>query len=163
MTIQNFSHLGICVSSLDRSIPFYRDVLGFIEVSKTTVGSEISPLIEIDAPDLQLQSHFLERDHMRLELMEFKAPKPTGNSERTPFNHLGLTHMAVRVSEFGDILDKVLEYGGKVLDHTLVGQKDIGVELIYVIDPDGVRIELIKLPGDPTLAPGEPVGSGDTP
>lgn len=157
MTVQNFSHLGMCVSSLDRSIAFYREVLGFIEVSKTIVGPEIGPLIEMDEQDLQLHSHFLERDNMRLELMEFSAPRPTGDSERGPFNRLGLTHLAVRVSELGDILDKVPEYGGKVLDHTLVGQKDIGVELIYVTDPDGVRIELIKLPGDPALAPGEPV------
>lgn len=157
MAIQHFSHLGICVSSLDRSIAFYTQVLGFVEVSRTSVGAEIGPLIELDSEDIQLRSHFLERDHMRLELMEFDAPAPSGNGERGAFNRLGLTHLAVRVSSTGDVLGKVAEYHGAVLEHTRVGQADIGVELIYVTDPDGVRIELIQLPGDPSLAPGEPV------
>lgn len=157
MTVQHFSHVGICVRNLKNAIAFYREVLGFVEVSKTSVGAEVGPLVEIDAPDLRLHSHFLERDHMRLELMEFEAPEPRGTGERGPFNHLGLTHLAIRVTEIGDILDKVLDYGGSVLEHTLVGQEDMGVELIYILDPDGVRIELIRLPGDPTMAPGEPV------
>ena len=157
MAIQHFSHLGICVSSLDRSIAFYTNVLGFIEVSRTSVGPEVGPLIEMDAQDLQLRSHFLERDHMRIELMEFDCPPPSGDSERGNFNRLGLTHLAVRVSNVQSILARVSEYHGVVLEHTRVGQADIGVELIYVTDPDGVRIELIQMPGDPSMAPGEPV------
>ncbi|CAA0114432.1 Catechol-2,3-dioxygenase [Halioglobus japonicus] len=157
MSIQHFSHLGICVSSLDRSIAFYTQVLGFVEVSRTAVGAEVGPLIEMDAPEIQLRSHFLERDHMRLELMEFDAPPPSGTGERGDFNRLGLTHLAVRVSDVGEALAKVTEYHGVVLEHTRVGQADMGVELIYITDPDGVRIELIQLPGDPSVAPGEPV------
>lgn len=157
MAIQHFSHLGICVSSLNRSIAFYTQVLGFIEVSRTSVGTEIGPLIELDADDIQLRSHFLERDNMRLELMEFDAPAPSGNGERGDFNRLGLTHLAVRVSDVNEALAKVAEYHGTVLEHTRVGQADIGVELIYMTDPDGVRIELIQLPGDPSMAPGDPV------
>ena len=136
---------------------FYTQVLGFVEVSRTLVGAEIGPLIELDADDIQLRSHFLERDHMRLELMEFDAPAAVGNGERGGFNKLGLTHLAVRVSATNEALARVTEYHGVVLEHTRVGQADMGVELIYVTDPDGVRIELIQLPGDPSMAPGEPV------
>lgn len=159
MTIQHFSHLGICVANLDRSLAFYRELLGFVEVSRAAVGPEIGALIELDAKDIQLRSHFLERDHMRLELMQFDAPKPQGNGERGDFNTLGLTHLAVRVASVEDVLPNVTRYHGTVLQHTRVGQADMGVELIYVTDPDGVRIELIQLPGDPSMAPGEPVAA----
>lgn len=157
MSIQHFSHLGICVTSLHRSIAFYREVLGFVEVSKTAVGAEIGPLIELHSADLQLRSHFMERDSMRIELMEFDAPRPLGDGERSPFNTLGLTHLAIRVAATGPVLASVAQHGGTVLEQTRVGQADIGVELIYILDPDGVRIELIQLPGDPMQAPGEPV------
>ena len=157
MEIQHFSHLGMCVSNVHRSIAFYREVLGFVEVTKTSVGAEIGPLIEMDSVDLKLRSHFLERDSIRLELMEFDSPKPLGDGERKPFNTLGLTHLAIRVSDIDPILAQVADHAGTVLEHTRVGQADIGVGLIYVLDPDGVRIELIQMPGDPAKAPGEPV------
>lgn len=157
MTIQHFSHLGVCVNNLERSIDFYREVLGFVEVSKAAVGPEIGPLIEMDCPELQLRSHFLERDSMRIELMEFDSPRALGNEGRNPFNRLGLTHLAVRVSDINGAIENVAKFGGTVLQHTRVGQADMGVELIYILDPDGVRIELIQLPGDPSQAPGEPV------
>lgn len=157
MAIQHFSHLGICVSSLDRSISFYTQVLGFVEVSRAIVGPEVGPLIEMDEADLQLRSHFLERDHMRIELMEFDAPQPSGDGQRGAFNRLGLTHLAVRVSSVAEALELVPQYHGVILENTRVGQADMGVELIYITDPDGVRIELIQLPGDPSVAPGEPV------
>ncbi len=157
MSIQHFSHLGICVSSLERSIAFYTRVLGFVEVSSTAVGAEVGPLIEVEAPEIRLRSHFLERDRMRIELMEFDAPPPLGNGDRGDFNRLGLTHLALRVSHLDEALARVAEWHGEVLEHTRVGQAGMGVELIYITDPDGVRIELIQLPGDPSMAPGEPV------
>lgn len=157
MAIQHFSHLGICVTNVDRSIRFYTEVLGFVEVSRTAVGAEVGPLIEVESSELRLRSHFLERDSMRIELMEFDEPKPIGTGARGAFNTLGLTHLAIRVSDVASVLPGVRRHGGTLLEQTRVGRADMGVELIYVLDPDGVRIELIQLPGDPTQAPGERV------
>lgn len=157
MAIQHFSHLGICVTDVKRSIAFYREVFGFVEVSKTAVGAEVGPLIELDCAELHLRSHFLERDGLRIELMQFDAPQPLGSRERGPFNTLGLTHLAFRVSAIEPVIAGVIEHGGTVIESTRVGRADMGVELIYVLDPDGNRIELILLPGDPTQAPGDPV------
>lgn len=157
MAVQHFSHLGICVTDLDCSIGFYREVFGFTEVSKTAVGAEVGRLIELDYAELQLRSHFMERDGLRIELMQFDAPKPLGDRERGCFNTLGMTHLAFRVAGLYPVIASVIAHGGTVLEQTRVGQADIGVELIYVLDPDGNRIELILLPGDPTQAPGDPV------
>lgn len=157
MAVQFFSHVGICVSDLPRSRRFYRDGLGFAEMSQVTVGAEVGALIEVESDALTLQSVFLERDGSRIELMEFADPGPEGDGERGRFNTLGLTHMAFRTDDLAALTETIREHGGIVLDHTRVGQADMGVELIYVLDPDGVRIELIQLPGDPTVVPGEPI------
>ena len=40
MTIQRLSHIGICVSELERSVCFYRDALGFQELSRLQVKGQ---------------------------------------------------------------------------------------------------------------------------
>lgn len=157
MSVQCFSHVGVCTSDLERSRRFYREVLGFVERSTVTVGAEVGQLIEIDSPSFTLRSVFLERDGFRIELMEMVDPGPVGSGERRPFNTCGLTHFAVRVDEIEPVIAQVQALGGTVLDNTRVGDPSIGVELMYVLDPDGVRVELIRLPGDPTQTPGEPI------
>lgn len=157
MTQTIVSHVGICTRDVAKSIRFYCGALGFTEVSKTAVGPEIGPLIEIDSAELHLRSHFLECEQFRLELMQFDHPAVEGNDDPGSFNKLGLTHLAIRVAQIEEILARVKEFGGRVLTHTEVGDDAMGVKLIYVLDPDGVRIELMKVPGDPRLAPGEPV------
>ncbi len=151
------SHVGICTQDINRSIAFYRGALGFTEVSKTAVGPEIGPLIEIDSPQLYLRSHFLEREHFRLELMQFDHPPAEGNDSPDAFNTLGLTHLAIRVEDIEQTAELAEKFGGRVLSHTEVSEESLGVKLIYILDPDGVRIELMKVPGDPRVAPGEPV------
>lgn len=156
MTVTFFSHLGICTSDLARSRAFYTGALGFTEVSGISVGPEVGALIELDTPDLALTSVFLERDGARIELMEFGHP-PHGDGHRRPFDTRGLTHLAVRTDDTAAVAAEVVALGGTVLEHTRVGDPEVGVELLYVLDPDGVRIELIQVPGDPTLPPGEPL------
>ena len=38
MTVQNFAHIGVCVSDPDRSMSFYCDLLGFEPLSKLVRG-----------------------------------------------------------------------------------------------------------------------------
>jgi len=43
-----FSHFGICVSDLERSLRFYCEALGFASAESHTVGEEFGPLMELD-------------------------------------------------------------------------------------------------------------------
>jgi predicted enzyme related to lactoylglutathione lyase len=89
--------------------------------------------------------------------MEFDHPTPLGNNERGEFHRIGLTHFAMHVDDLDQAIEAVERYHGTVLRHTEVGDPTMGVRLIYVLDPNGVRIELMSLPGDKFTAPGEPV------
>jgi len=84
-----FSHVGICVSDLERSVRFYCEGLGFELVQSHTVGREFGPLMEID--DVVLQSRFIRRDGVSLELLHFDSPGHCGEPVRRPMNQLGLT------------------------------------------------------------------------
>jgi catechol 2,3-dioxygenase-like lactoylglutathione lyase family enzyme len=140
-----FSHLGICVSDLDRSIRFYCEGLGFELVNSHRVGDEFGPLLEMDR--VALESRFLRRDGTSIELLSFTVPGHTGPGTRRPMNQLGLTHLSVRVDHVDKAAASLEALGGTVVrtTRTVLGA-DGALDFVYCTDPDGVRIELMKLP-----------------
>ena len=48
----SFSHLGICVSDLDRSLRFYCEGLGFEPTASHRVGEEFAALMELEGVEL---------------------------------------------------------------------------------------------------------------
>jgi catechol 2,3-dioxygenase-like lactoylglutathione lyase family enzyme len=70
-SIQRFSHVGICVSDLDRSLAFHRDALGFREVGRLDVTGE-APETLLGLRDVALEAVFLERDGVRIELLHYR-------------------------------------------------------------------------------------------
>jgi catechol 2,3-dioxygenase-like lactoylglutathione lyase family enzyme len=145
----NLSHVGICVSDLDRSLRFYCQGLGFELVESYTVGTEFGRLMEV-AGDIVLQSRFITRDGVRLELLRFDAPGFQGHAARRPMNQLGLTHLSVRVGDVDATAARIRELGGTVFDHTrskFDNPDGSTSDFVYCTDPDGVRIELMRLPG----------------
>jgi glyoxylase I family protein len=156
VTVRFASHFGICVSDPDRSLRFYRDLLGFRPTSSLVVSDPHSArLLEID--DLDLRALFLERDGMRLELLHFASPGHERDGVPRPMNRLGLTHIAVRVDDLAATLEALERAGVEILTQTRIHNPELRSEVVYVLDPDGVRIELVQLPGDPTLPLGMPL------
>jgi catechol 2,3-dioxygenase-like lactoylglutathione lyase family enzyme len=141
-----FSHVGICVSDLERSVRFYCDGLGFELVQSHTVGQEFGPLMEIE--DVVLQSRFIRRDGVSLELLHFDAPGHVGEPLRRPMNQLGLTHLSLRVADLDAVAHVIESLGGTVVAGTRMtfGTSD-ALDFVYCTDPDGTRIELMHLPG----------------
>ena len=141
-----FSHLGICVSDLDRSLRFYCEGLGFTEAESHSVGPEFAALMELG--DVAVESRFIERDGVRIELLGFRNPPPVGDAARRPMNALGLTHLCVRVDDVDEVSAALEAVGGTVVRSTRT-TLELGaapLDFVYCTDPDGVRIELMRLP-----------------
>ena len=141
-----FSHIGLCVSDLARSVRFYEG-LGFEPAGAHHVGDEFGPLMELDG--VSLESRFMRHDGIMIELLHFAAPGQTGDAARRPMNALGLTHLSVRVDNVDEVARMVDALGGTVhgATRTTMGDGDATLDLVYCTDPDGVRIELMRLPG----------------
>jgi glyoxylase I family protein len=142
----SISHVGICVSDLDRSLRFYREGLGVEQVASHQIGPEFGPLMEVD--DLALESRMLARDGVTIELLWFSSPGVTGDGRRRPMNQRGLTHLSVRVDDVDQVASAIEELGGVVVRTTRTTLEMGGARLdfVYCTDPDGVRIELMHLP-----------------
>jgi len=148
--IRRLTHLGICVSNLERSLAFYGEVFGCREIGRFDDREGYSAeLVEIDG--VQLEAVYLERDGWRLELLSYPSPGTTGSGERRPMNQLGLTHLSFVVDDVEAVRAAVREHGGAVVE---ASRMEARATAIFVTDPDGTRIELIERDGDPMVVPG---------
>lgn len=115
-------HVHLKVADIDRSIEFYRDLLGF----------EVTQRIGDQAAFLSMGGY---HHHIGLNTWESKGSTPP------PMGHTGLYHTAIlfpsRV-ELAKTLKKLMD-----ADYPLQGAANHGVsEAIYLADPDGNGIEL---------------------
>lgn len=153
MKIHAFSHIALRVTDLERSLRFYRDGLGFDEVSRVEVqGGPTAQLL--DAPEAPLCAIFLTRDGTTLELQRLSLPD--GRLLRMPEVGLGWSHVGVRVDDAEEVARALCALGGHVLESSRYHDPALGSHVLFVSDPDGARVELIELPGDPTQVVGTP-------
>ncbi|SFR91229.1 VOC family protein [Sphingomonas jatrophae] len=145
MSTPTFSHIGLCVTDIDRSVNFYVQGLGFELGQGYEIGAPFH--IVMDLPDtLHLKSQFVQKDGVQLELLQYFAPETLGPAERRPMNQLGLTHLSVRVEAIEPVIERVVAHGGQVHRETYVDAGP-GGEFVYCTDPDGIRVELMRLNG----------------
>jgi lactoylglutathione lyase len=131
----SFSHLGICVSDLERSLRFYCDGLGFEQVAAHQIGQEFAALMEVE--DVALESRMLRRDGVTIELLAYTHPGSVGD-----------THLSLRVDDVDGVAATIEGLGGTVVQgtRTTMDMPGLHLDFLYCTDPDGVRIELMDLP-----------------
>ena len=143
MGVERFSHLGLCISDLVPSRRFYCEGLGFREASRLEVsGAEPEALLELG--EVRLEAVYLERDGFVLELLHYRSPSVTGDRAPRAMNALGLTHLSLRVAGLDDVVARLVAAGGRVLESTRIHNPRLGASAIFVLDPDGTRIELVE-------------------
>lgn len=151
MALQSFSHVGICVSDLDRSTAFYEQVLGFRQLFTMDFGPELAATMERTG---EFTSRMLARDDVRIELLSWHDGELEGDGARRPMDRRGVTHLCFRVDDIADLFTIAERAGGQAWPETRSALPGAGtdggaVETVYLTDPDGVRIECMS--GSPDL------------
>ncbi len=149
--IARFTHVGICVSDLARSLCFYRDLLGFRWEHALDVEGEPSDTL-LRLRGTKLHAEYLTRDGVRIELLHFASPPAPERPER-PMNQYGLTHLSFRVTDLDAVIAALRAAGERVLDETVIRFPEWQSAACFVVDPDGQLVELVQAPGDPSLPP----------
>ena len=104
-----FSHVGICVSDLERSMRFYCEGLGFEPAQAHTVGGEFGRLMELDDVCPQIDGSSTGTAGCRSKLLHFDSPGHSGGTERRPMNQLGITHLSLRVDDLDHVAHVIHE------------------------------------------------------
>ena len=130
MGIHRLNHAVLYVSDLDRSVAFYRDVLGFRHVPMTPEGFRGAAF---------LQAPGSTNDH-DLGLFEIGARAGRSTAGRAT---VGLYHLAWEV----DTLDELAATARRLTKAgALVGSSDHGTtKSLYGQDPDGLEFEVVWL------------------
>jgi lactoylglutathione lyase len=132
-----FNHVGLCVANRERSRRFYERLLGFQfwwELDAPDEGTD--QLLQLQKP-VGLHATYLVRDGLVLELLDYSGRQVQPGAGRV-MDQVGLTHISFSVSSLGDVLEKVAEFGGAVVDGT------VSPGSAMIRDPDGQLLELLS-------------------
>ena len=141
-------HTGFTVSNIERSLAFWRDILGF-ELSHRAhhtgdLASEVTgvPGAEISIAVLKAPGH-------RIELLEYHAPADRKRADLRPCD-VGAVHVAIMVDHLDALLSAIAVSGWKAVGQTqtLKTGPNAGRRTVYVRDPDGTTIEFMQPPPD---------------
>jgi len=124
-------HLGIAVRSLAEGLAFYEKTLGITVVHAETVAIE------------QVSVAMLPAGESRIELLEATSPDSTIAKfieKRGP----GLHHIALRVENLAEALEKLRQSGGRILNEPRLGAGGHLYSFVHPSSAGGVLVELIQ-------------------
>jgi catechol 2,3-dioxygenase-like lactoylglutathione lyase family enzyme len=132
-----FSHIGICVTNMERSRDFYEKVLGFQFLRD--FRNKDHPMQDrfLRLPKVDLYAVYLQKDGLQIELLYYGSPRSQPRGER-PMNQPGFTHLSLKVDDVPAAIAAVKKGGGTVLEETIMNDR-----ACFVLDPDGQLIELV--------------------
>lgn len=122
MKVQSIGHIVLKVRDLERSVPFYKEVLGMKEVARNSRGMAF---LTFDA------------NHHDIALLETGADSPD-SPQKAP----GLAHLALKI---GSTIEELREAKGWLESHGVkinrINDHNV-TKSIYFPDPDGNELEV---------------------
>jgi lactoylglutathione lyase len=136
------SHIGLCVRDLERSLRFYTEGLGFEAAEGWDIPSALAALAEVPPP-ISVRSQMLVKGAVKLELLGWRSPPAEGAPARTR-RQVGFTHLSLLVDDLAAVEARLVGLGATVIENTRlhIPVKGGAMDVLFLADPDGVRIEL---------------------
>jgi len=150
--IIGINHVGISVSSLDRAIGFYGNLLGMeVVVRKDFEGEQYSTILGLK--NARGEVALLRHGDFQVELFAFEHPSPQPGDRNRPVCDHGITHLCVQVTDIEGEYARLKAAG--VVFHC-PPQYFFGTAIAtYGRDPDGNVFEMLEMlsPDEPQKAP----------
>jgi catechol 2,3-dioxygenase-like lactoylglutathione lyase family enzyme len=141
-------HTGITVSNLERSLAFWRDVLGFeYSHSAHQAGDMAEQITGVAGAELKLAVVKAPGGH-KIELLEYLAPADRKKDGDIRPCDVGSVHLALIVDDLDEVLARIESSGWNAAGkpQTLTKGPNAGKRVGYVRDPDGTTIEFMEQP-----------------
>lgn len=146
--LRGVHHAGVTVADLERSLTFYRDLLGLdvlfvMERTDETIGAVVG------YPGARIKIAFLAipGSTTRLELLQYLEPTGSGGDGET--YRPGAGHVCFSVDDIDALYRRLADAGylpRSGAPVTIAQGPNTGVKALYVRDPDGYTVELHQPP-----------------
>lgn len=138
-------HVGLTVSNLERSVAFYRDVLGCTEIfSQEKTGGYLAEIVGY--PDASVKMTHLRAPAGRLVIELFQYLHPDMLESSLEPRRIGNAHMCFLVADLAAVYARVSQSHSDFFSPPVpvdTGANAGGAGL-YLRDPDGITIELFQ-------------------
>lgn len=133
-------HIDLVVSSLDRSLPFYQELLGFTD-SGEILGERGERVVYIAPPGSDPAARTL------IGLREKQSEAPWAPYDRYA---IGVHHVAFRASSRAEVDERAkwLRDNGAIIEsgpEEYQGYRP-GYYAVFFYDPDGIKLEILHVP-----------------
>lgn len=133
-----YGFLAQCCRDLEKTRAFYQHVLGFtVEEERKASSQTVAKLLHVPWP-MDLTVCWMRHGDLLLEFQDFATPKRRDAVDWRPLR-AGLQFLSLEVRDLAATLALAERHGGRVLQHTNVGQA------CCIADPDGQAIKLIDM------------------
>ena len=145
VSLDGFSHFGIHVADIDRSVRFYGDLLGLEVVARWVRDQEyLQELVGYPGVELHVAVFRLPGPDAFLEILEYRNVE---SHAVDPANaNPGTAHFCLYVTDLEGLYARLLAEGVRFI--SAVKSPDIGPnrggKAVYMLDPDGIRVELLE-------------------
>ena len=148
MTRPGLHHIGLTVSDLERSIRFYRDLIGLpVRERDELSGGQVEGVTGVAGSKLRIAD--LDFGSGRtLELTQYLAP--VGGSVHPQPMDSGHTHIGIEVGDIEAVYQRLVAASvvtrSQPTELRDAGPFWTGAKVLHALDPDGVTVELVQMP-----------------
>ncbi len=147
MEVQWMNHTGFVVSDMERSLAFYRDLLGLsIERDQVLEGDFISEVVGY--PDARLHIVYLGVGDQRHSVELIQYLNPAGDAVALPQRHqVGASHLGIIVDDLDAFYADLSAKGARFVSPPATRPNPVypaASKGCYMQDPDGNWLELLE-------------------
>jgi catechol 2,3-dioxygenase-like lactoylglutathione lyase family enzyme len=147
INVYGFNHTAFVVRDLDRTIAFFKDLIGLELLSRAPRDPRlIQDITGLDGADLEIA--YLTGFGHSIELIRYNAPADRGGALPRIYQD-GAGHVAIDVDDVEAAVTAAEAYGLRLVGEiiTIDGGPNKGRKVVYLQSEDGLSIEFIETPG----------------
>lgn len=143
--IKRIGHTALCVSDMERSLAFYKDLFGMEVVLDVRFDDErMKQILGDQRADCRIV-HLAVGGTM-LELFQYYQPEGGEKRVRGEQFDVGFTHLGFEVTQLDAHVDTLRQRGVKFLGETVTVRP--GCRVVYFRGPDGEVLEMRESPNE---------------
>jgi lactoylglutathione lyase len=143
-------HLGLTVSDIERSICFYRDILGMTLIGRRPSVTADYVAQQTGYPEVELNVasfRISPESEQSMEVVQYM--NHSGSPGEPATNRAGVSHLCLLVDDlqasYDDLKQKGVNFKSEPV--TITAGPNEGGLVVYFNDPDGYTLELFQPPG----------------